>query len=137
MNPTDPLRVLAAPDSRCGRFCPDSDYGTSVWLAVIGPASWATWRALARGATAHPAGWTTSLEELAARAGLGSPRGTQSGVARALRRLGRFGIVRGTAGLLVVHCRLGFISPGQLARLHPVVAAAHRRHHDRCAAPVA
>lgn len=134
MNPADPIRVLAAPCNEDGRFGPDSEYAASVWLPVIGPASWLIWRSLAHGALAHPAGWTTSLEELAALVGLGSPRGSQSGIARALRRLARFGIVRGPNGLLVVRCRLPFISPGQLARLHPAVQATHRRLHDRCAA---
>ncbi|MGH9242721.1 MAG: hypothetical protein ACRD29_00025 [Acidimicrobiales bacterium] len=136
MNPTAPRRVLAAPGGDSARFGPDSDYGAQVWLAVIGPSSWTLWQRLARGAMLHPAGWTTSLEELAGVLGLGSPRGTQAGIARALRRLDRFGIAREVHdGLLVVRCRLPFVSPGQLQRLHPAVQAVHHRLRDRCLAP--
>ena len=134
MNPADPLRVLA--DSLThGSFGPGSEYASAVWLPVIGPASWLTWRVMVRGAGLHEAGWTTSLEELSAVVGLGSPRGNQSGIARALRRLHRFAIVRevGT-DLLVVRCRLPFISPGQLDRVHPVIQLAHHRLHEQCAA---
>jgi len=134
MNPSDPVRVLADPHTN-GAFSPGSEYASTVWLPVVGPASWLTWRVMARGACVHEAGWTTSLEELSAVVGLGSPRGNQSGIARALRRLHRFSIVREVgSGVFVVRCRLPFVSPGQLERLHPVVQGAHHRLHERCAA---
>jgi hypothetical protein len=133
VNPSDPLRVLAAPGHH-GQFGPTSAYAEAVWLPVIGPASWHTWRVLARGALLHEAGWTTSLEELSAKVGLGSPHGNQSGIARAMRRLSRFGIVRDVgADVVVVRCHLGFVSPGQLDRLPPVIRAVHYRFHDKCA----
>lgn len=134
MNSTDPLRVLADPGP-AGHFAPGSEYAARVWLPVIGPASWTTWQVLVRNATIHPAGWTTSLEELSALVGLGSPRGNQSGIARALRRLDRFGVVRSAAAdRLVVRRRLPYISAGQLERLPAVVQAAHQRLHDSHAA---
>lgn len=134
MNPADPLRVLADPLAR-GLFGPGSEYAARVWLPVVGPASWLTWRAMVRGASIHDAGWTTSFEELSALVGLGSPRGNQSGVARALRRLHRFAMVRevGT-DVIVVRCRLPLVSPSQLERLHPVVQGVHQRLHEQCAA---
>jgi hypothetical protein len=102
-----------------------------VWLPVIGPAAWVAWRVLARGALKHQAGWTTSLEEVSSRLGLGSPRGAQSGIARTLRRLERFGIVRTITGdVLVVRCQLGFVSQRQLQRLSPIIQVAHDRSHD-------
>jgi hypothetical protein len=132
VNPADPLRVLAAPCGEGAHFGPDSHYGWAVWLPVIGPASWLLWRALVQGATVHPAGWTTSIDELAAVLGLGSPSGNQSGIARALRRLDRFGIIRDAGtGVIVVRCRLSFVTGPQFDRLPAIVQATHRRLHAR------
>jgi hypothetical protein len=130
MNATGALRVLADP-TPVGHFPPGSEYASRVWLPVVGPASWTTWQVLVRNAELHPAGWTTSLEELSALVGLGSSKGNQSGIARALRRLDRFGIVRPVAvDRLVVRRQLPYISPGQLDRLPAVVQAVHQRLHD-------
>jgi len=133
VRPAADLRVLADPGRHGARFGPGSEYASRVWLPVVGPASWTTWQVLARNAELHPAGWSTSLEELSALVGLGSPHGNQSGIGRALRRLERFTIVRQlTDDRLAVRCRLGFVSPAQLERLPAVVQAAHRQLHDRC-----
>ena len=116
-----------------GRFGPDDAYVEAVWLPVLGPASFVVWRRLARDA-ASTSGFDTSLERLAAAAGLGSARGTQSCIARALRRLERFGLVRRCAdNLLVVRCRLPFATGHQLERLDPAIRALHRAFHDRAA----
>jgi hypothetical protein len=116
-----------------GRFGPDDAYVEAVWLPVLGPASFVVWRRLAVDATSTP-GFDTSLERLAAAAGLGSARGTQSGIARALRRLERFGLLRrGGDGLVVVRCRLPFASAHQLERLDPSIRAVHRAFHGRAA----
>lgn len=132
MNPTDALRVLADPGGHCAHFVPGSEYAGRVWLPVVGPASWTTWQVLARNATLHPGGWTTSLDELSALVGLGSPQGNQSGIARALRRLDRFRIVRPLGDArLVVRCSLPFVTPAQLERLPAVVQAVHHQLHDR------
>lgn len=116
-----------------GRFGVDDAYVEAVWLPVLGPASFVVWRRLARDAASTP-GFDTSLERLAAAAGLGSSRGSQSGIARALRRLERFGLL-GPAGdnLVVVRCRLPFASAYQLGRLDPSIRAIHRAFHDRVA----
>jgi hypothetical protein len=116
-----------------GRFGPEDAYVDAVWLPVLGPASFTVWRRLARDAATTP-GCDTSLERLAATVGLGSARGTQSGIARALRRLERFGLIRRSGdNLLVVRCRLPFASPHQLERLDPSIRAIHRVFHDRAA----
>jgi hypothetical protein len=116
-----------------GHFGPDDAYVEAVWLPVLGPASFVVWRRLARDATSVPA-LDTSLERLAAATGLGSARGTQSGVARALRRLERFGLLRRCGDeLLVVRCRLPFVSGRQLERLDPSIREAHRCFHERAA----
>jgi hypothetical protein len=116
-----------------GRFGPDDAYVEAVWLPVLGPASFVVWHRLARDAASTP-GFGTSLERLAAAAGLGSPRGTQSGIARALRRLERFGLLRrGDDNLVVIRCRLPFASSHQLERLDPSIRAIHRVFHDRAA----
>jgi hypothetical protein len=113
------------------RFSPDDAYVEAVWLPVLGPASFVVWRRLALDAAATP-GFDTSLERLAAATGLGSARGTQSGIARAMRRLERFGLVRHAGdSLLVVRCRLPFASPRQLERLDPSIRALHQVFHDR------
>jgi hypothetical protein len=114
-----------------GRFGPDDAYVEFVWLPVLGPASFVVWRRLARDAAAT-AGFDTSLERLAGAAGLGSARGSQSGVARALRRLERFGLVRRCGNnVLVVRCRLPFATGHQLERLDSSIRAIHRVFHDR------
>ena len=116
-----------------GRFGVDDAYVEAVWLPVLGPASFVVWRRLARDAVSMP-GFDTSLERLAAAAGLGSARGTQSGIARALRRLERFGLLRRAGdNLLVVRCRLPFASAYQLERLDPAIRALHRAVHDGAA----
>jgi hypothetical protein len=116
-----------------GRFGPDDAYIEAVWLPVLGPASFVLWRRLARDAVKTP-GFGTSLQRLAAAAGLGSARGTQSAIARALRRLERFGLVRcGDDNLVVVRCRLPFASSHQLERLDPSIRAIHAVFHDRAA----
>lgn len=114
-----------------GHFGPDDAYVEAVWLPVLGPAGFVVWRRLARQATSVP-GVDTSLEQLAAATGLGSARGTQSGVARALRRLERFALLRRCGDdLLVVRCRLPFVSSRQLERLDPSIREAHRCFHER------
>jgi hypothetical protein len=124
--------VLADPGGRCAHFVPGSEYAGRVWLPIVGPASWTTRQVLARNATLHPGGWTSSLEELSALVGLGSPQGNQSGIARALRRLDRFRIVRALGDArLVVRCSLPFVTPAQLERLPAVVQAVHHQLHDR------
>jgi hypothetical protein len=116
-----------------GRFGPDDAYVEAVWLPVLGPASFTVWRRLAHDAADAP-GLDTSLERLAATVGLGSARGTQSGIARALRRLERFGLVRRSGdNLLVVRCRLPFASTHQLERLDPSIRAIHHAFHDPAA----
>jgi hypothetical protein len=115
-----------------GRFGVDDAYVEAVWLPVLGPASFVVWRRLARDAASTPG--YTSLERLAAAAGLGSSRGSQSGIARALRRLERFGLLRPAGdNLVVVRCRLPFASAYQLERLDPSIRAIHRAFHDRVA----
>ena len=136
MSTTTPIRVVPLAGRAGlahGRFGPDDAYVEAVWLPVLGPAGFLVWRRLVRYATGNP-GHTTSLEHLAAAVGLGSARGTQSGVARALRRLERFGLVRRCdEGLVVVRCRLAFVSDRQLDRLDPSIRALHDLVHDRAA----
>ena len=117
-----------------GRFGADDAYVEALWLPVLGPASFVLWRQLARDASEHP-GLTVSLDQLAASVGLGSPRGTQSALARTMRRLERFGLLRRCGDdLLVVRCRVAFVSGRQLDRLHPTIRARHDLFHSRRAA---
>jgi hypothetical protein len=126
------LRVLSDPGGHCAHFVPGSEYAGRVWLPVVGPARWTAWQVLARNAAIHSGGWTTSLEELSALVGLGSPQGNQAGIARAIRRLERFRIVRWVRDdMLVVRCSLPFITAAQLERLPAVVQAVHHQLHDR------
>lgn len=137
MSAERPLRVLAAPPDdrrgRPGRFGPDDCYPAAVWLPVLGPATFVAWHHLAHLAR-HAGGATTTRAALAADLGLGSPDGSQSALARTLRRLERFGIARAVGDdCLVVRVRLPFVSPAQLARLAPAVQARHHLLHQRSA----
>jgi hypothetical protein len=68
------------------------------------------------------------MEHLAAMLGLGSTTGNHCAIARALRRLERFGVTRQVSdATLVVRCRLPNVTAEQLARLHPEVQTAHRQ----------
>jgi hypothetical protein len=128
------LRVLPAPElgQRVpGRFAPASPYAEDVWLPVLGPAAFLLWRRLAGLLLRHPEGGSLAAEELAAALGLGSPTGSQSHLARALRRLERFGVARlASDELVLVRPSLPFVSDHQLARQHPAIQRLHQRHHD-------
>lgn len=137
MNPR--LRVLPAPPEGLpgppGRFGPDACYAPAIWLPILGPASYLGWSTVVRRLAQQPAGITTSLPELAAELGLGSPHGHQAAIARMLRRLERFGILRRVSDeLVLVREQLPFASPAQLARLHPTIRARHDRLHEQVAA---
>lgn len=133
------IRFLPAPPEGMpgprGRYGPSAHYVSAVWLPILGPSSCTVWQQLARQLQHYPAGVTASPERLSADLGLGSPRGQQSALARTLRRLERFGIIRTiTDDLVLVREELPTASPAQLARLDPVVRARHERLVERCAA---
>jgi hypothetical protein len=127
---SETLRVAAVPATttpREGWFGPASPYVEAVWLPMVGPSSFLVWRRLAS-ALEHEPAVTTSLDELAGALGLGSPRGTQSAIARALRRLQRHGLAWQPVGsVLFVRCSLPKVGATQLERLHPTV---RRRHYE-------
>lgn len=111
-----------------GWWGPESTYAESVWLPVLGPASWLVWRRLALELLASPDGFRLELAALSAAVGLGSPRGRQSAIARTLRRLQYFRVAwRAPDDLLVVRYRLPLLTAGQLDRLHPEIQARHRQ----------
>jgi hypothetical protein len=128
MNPT--MRVLPLPTG--GRadgfgFGVDSCYPPAVWLPVLGPAAYLTWRRLARAAAAADRA-PIAIAELAADLGLGSTAGTQSGIARALRRLERFAVARRVNDeLLLVAVELPPVPPAQLQRLPVAIRERHAR----------
>ena len=124
------LRFLPAPprDGRPGRFGPGDCYPTAVWLPVMGPAGFVAWQQLARALRHHPGGITTTLDRLAVDIGLGAPGSQHGTLARTLRRLERFGVVRQISDeLYLVRVELPTVSPAQLRRLHPAVQARHSR----------
>lgn len=136
MNPERPLRLLAAPPHRPGappgRFGPDDCYPVAVWLPVLGPGAFVAWSHLAHHLDRSAGATTTSLAALAADLGLGSPHGSQSAIARTLRRLERFGFACPVGDdCLVVRVRLPFVSPAQLERLAPAVQARHNLLRQR------
>lgn len=139
MNPTDSLLVVPVSGSlepRAGWFGPTTTYVEAVWLPVIGPASFLLWRRLAYELERTAQGLTTSLAEMSAAIGLGSPRGNQAGIARSLRRLQRFGLAwRPVESVLVVRCSLPVVSAAQVARLHPTVQRRHRELGRGVSAP--
>lgn len=133
MTALEPLRVLSwgVPDD-LPRFGPTTPYAEGVWLPVLGPTSFLLWRQLSRCLTVHPAGVTVHPASLAAGLGVGAGAGNQSPVARSLRRLHRFGVVRLVHdGLVLAHRGLPPVLPYQLDRLHPGVRAIHDRCLDR------
>jgi hypothetical protein len=113
-----------------GHHTPNDVYVDDVWLPVLGPASFIVWRHLALMVDSHGPARHTTLAALAGATGLGSPRGNQSGISRALRRLERFGLVQLSDGRLIVRTRLPYITGRQLARLDPAIQALHRNHRD-------
>lgn len=128
------LQVLPAPElprQVPGRFTPLTPYAEDVWLPVLGPAAFLLWRRLALLLARHPGRATVPADELAAALGLGSPTGTQSHLARALRRLERFGVARvaSDAVVLVRPC-LPYVTDHQLERQHPSIRLRHQRHRD-------
>jgi hypothetical protein len=130
MSPSDSVLVVplsGTREPRAGWYGPATAYVEEVWLPVVGPASFLLWRRLAHQLEEAAHGLTTSLVELSAAIGLGSPRGSQAGIARSLRRLQRFGLAwRPVESVLVVRCSLPVVSAAQLARLHPTVQRRHR-----------
>lgn len=125
----DTIRVVAVPGSsrrREGWHGPSSPYAEEVWLPVVGPSSFLLWRRLARALESHDV-LVTSLDELAGALGLGTPAGTQSKIARALRRLQRHGLAwQPVDSVLFVRCSVPRVGPAQLERLHPRVRQRHR-----------
>ena len=124
-----PLRVVRLPGShvaRPGWFEPDSQYVQEVWLPLVGPAAFIVWRILAELVGGARGGVITSLEEIAESTGLGSAAGNQTGVARCLRRMARFGLAWCQTGdLVVVRCSLPPVAGRFLALLPPTVRERH------------
>jgi len=117
---------LAARAARPGLHGPDDAYVDELWLPVLGPASWVTWRHLARLARQfRPA--TVTLADLAAAVGLGTRQGKQAPINRALRRLEIFKLAQCGPGVIAVRAKLPDITERQLARLAPTIQALHHQ----------
>lgn len=124
-----PIRVLPMPRraDRTAGFGPESCYPPAVWLPVLGPAAYLTWRHLAR-IGASGVGAAVTLEQLAADLGLGSAAGNQSGIGRALRRLERFGAARRIGDeLVLVAVELPPLPAPLLERLPAAIRDRHTR----------
>jgi hypothetical protein len=122
---------LAAHSGRPGLHGPDDAYVDQLWLPVLGPASWVTWRHLAR-LVRQPGTSTVTLVGLAAATGLGNRQGKQAPINRALRRLESFKLAQCSAGVIAVRAKLPDLTERQLARLAPSIQAFH--HQRRRAA---
>jgi hypothetical protein len=123
---------LAARAARPGLHGPDDAYVDELWLPVLGPASWVTWRHLARLARqSRPA--TVTLTDLAAAVGLGTRQGKQAPINRALRRLEVFKLAQCGSGVIAVRTKLPDVTDRQLARLTPTIQARHYRHRQTTA----
>jgi hypothetical protein len=122
---------LAAHYRRPGLHGPDDAYVDELWLPVLGPASWVTWRHLAR-LVGQPGTSTVTLVDLAAATGLGNRQGRQAPINRALRRLESFKLAQCGPGVIAIRAKLPDITERQLARLAPTIQALH--HQRRRAA---
>ena len=122
------LRVvpLAAHSGRPGLHGPEDAYVDELWLPVLGPASWVTWRHLAR-LVRQPGTSTVTLVDLAAATGLGTRQGNQAPINRALRRLESFKLAQCGPGVIAVRAKLPDITERQLARLAPTIQALHHQ----------
>jgi hypothetical protein len=118
---------LAARAGRPGLHGPDDAYVDDLWLPVLGPASWVTWRHLAR-LLRQPGTATVTLADLAAATGLGTRQGKQAPINRALRRLEAFKLAQCGFGGIAVRAKLPDITDRQLARLTPTIQALHHPH---------
>lgn len=122
------VQVIAEDPNDAAFATPDSPYAELVWLPVLGPSSFLLWRHLARRLLHAPSGFTVDMLELSAGLGLGIGDGSQSAMARTVRRVQRFGAIRfAPPNSLHVPTALPAVPRHQLARLHPVVLCHHER----------
>ena len=129
-------RVLPDPDSR-GIHGPSTPYASSVWLPMLGPTGFLLWSRLS---TVARSSGTVHPDQICADLGLGRADGNQSALARTLRRLEVFQIVRPTGEAALLVCtELDWVPDRHLRRLHPAVVHRHRRLFEqatRAASPV-
>jgi hypothetical protein len=111
---------------RRGLFPASSRYVERVWLPVLGPTPVLALRLLAELAERSPSGTATiDSEMLAVSLGLGPGTGAGSSLARALRRLERFGIIRRQpTGELLIRTELPPVNDRDLSRLPSWLRAA-------------
>ena len=119
------VRVVAAPGSlapREGWLGPGDPQAEESWLPVVGPACFVIWRRLAQALLDQGGALAITSGDLARTVGMAPVTGNQSGLARSLRRLARFGIAwRPREDLLVVRCQLPALDDTRMERLRPLI----------------
>jgi len=109
-------------------FDPRAPYVERFWLPSLGPSTILLGRLLAESFDAEPDGFELDLAVTAARLGLGgNAKGRLGPFARAFHRLLAFGWAEANPYGLSVRRRVPPLSPRQVLRLHPALAADHDR----------
>lgn len=101
-------------------------YVERYWLPVVGPTPLCLYRLLAQVETES----RLSMPMLGDLVGCGFSGGATSALVRSLDRLVNFHLCDYRANTLFVSDRAPMLTPGQLARLHPVLRATHKGEVD-------
>jgi hypothetical protein len=108
------------------------DLAEGTWLPVVGPACFVIWRRLAQALLDQPGGLVVTAGALARSVGMATATGDQSGLARSLRRLSRFGVAwLPRDDLVVVRCQLPVLDDTRMERLRPLVEQLRRELRSR------
>jgi hypothetical protein len=106
----------------------DSFYVEDMWLPVIGPTCTVILRHLAVVLGVHGSS-CLSLEELSHRFGLGNSHGRNSAFAHSIARLAGFELAEVLSPTrLAIKTTVPWLTPSQIARLHPGLQMRHRHY---------
>ena len=97
---------------------PTDPYVERFWLPVMGPAATLALRRIAADLRRRPTGYSVGVADLARSLGLGRGTGRNAPVARAIDRLGHFGLARRTGGGVMVRTHVPDL-PEHLSRRLP------------------